>query len=97
MRLEQSSQAIASEVKERSLVELPNSSETSTAHSGISSLSQTDFCGYLGEDSSNVAARARRRGFNTTEDYLRTIAQERKGEIWEREPGFKGKWVKCNE
>ncbi len=56
-------------------------------------LSQADFCEYLGEDSSNVSAKARRKSL-LTEDYLKAVAYELKGEAWEREPGLKGKWVR---
>ncbi len=56
-------------------------------------LSQADFCIYLGENFSNIGAKARRRELST-ENYLKTVAQERKGEVWEREPGVKGKWLK---
>jgi prolyl-tRNA editing enzyme YbaK/EbsC (Cys-tRNA(Pro) deacylase) len=47
-------------------------------------MSQREFCAYLNQDPSNVGARAKRRGLSP-EDYLKTIALERKGEIWERE------------
>lgn len=48
---------------------------------------------YLGESAANVSAKAARRGLSI-EDYLKTIALELKQEIWEREPGAKGKWLK---
>lgn len=87
----QPSQAVIAQVKKQPQVETLLAVENASERSKI--FSQTDFCRYLGEDSSNVASRARRRGLST-EDYLKTIALELKQEIWKREPGAKGKWLK---
>ncbi len=61
-------------------------------------MSQREFCEYLGEDQSNVAARARRRGLST-QDYLKAVARERKGENWQRElERFnKARWVRAEQ
>lgn len=61
--------------------------------STVATRSQAQFCTYLGESAANVSAKAARRGLSI-EDYLKTIALERRGENWEREPGIKGRWVK---
>lgn len=59
----------------------------------VGAMSQKQFCTYLNESAANVSAKAARRGLSI-EDYLKTIAIERRGENWERELGVKGRWVK---
>ncbi len=71
--------------------------ETSSSPS-VAAMSQREFCEYLGEDPSNTGAKAKRRGLST-EDYLKTIAKERKGENWQRElerPN-KARWLRFHE
>jgi hypothetical protein len=86
------------EVKERSQTSPRAVEARKNERSEFESLSQVDFCQYLNEDSSNVAARAKRRGLST-EDYLKAVARERFGEIWQRElerPN-KARWVRVHE
>lgn len=64
----------------------------------LAAMSQRDFCAYLGEEYTNVGAKARRRGLSA-DDYLKAVARERKGEEWQREleRANKARWVRVHE
>ncbi len=70
----------------------PESKRPGGERSNAVAISQKSLCAYLNEEPSNVSARARRRGLSA-EDYLKAVAQERKNEVWQRQPGGSG-WIK---